>query len=110
MTEYRRITTYWRTVILLVASLGAAWAVTQVGDGPPGIAPQATDTDQPAPDQSESDQPESGQAESPELDQAAVEEQIRRAETALGERADPDRELPVEPLRADVAIALPSDI
>jgi hypothetical protein len=42
--------------------------------------------------------------------QTDIEAQIRSAEEALGDRADPNQELPVDPLRADVAIALPSDI
>ena len=31
------MTTFWRTFILVVAGLGAAWAVTQVGSGPPTV-------------------------------------------------------------------------
>ena len=41
---------------------------------------------------------------------AATEAAAEQAEAALGERADPNQELPVDPLRADVAISLPSDI
>ncbi len=89
------MTTFWRTFVLVLAGLGAAWAVTRVGGGPPTVfnTPDAA-----AP--SEGDAPS----------QADIEAQIRRAEEALGDRADPDQELPVDPLRADVAIALPSDI
>ena len=101
------MTTFWRTFILVIAGLGAAWAVSGVGSGPPTVfntldaaAPTgagATDT---------GPVPTGGDAPS----QTDIEAQIRSAEEALGDRADPNQELPVDPLRADVAIALPSDI
>ncbi len=84
------MTTFWRTFILAVAGLGAAWAVSQVGSGPPTVRNNLDEADAPA--------------------QEDIEAQIRRAEEALGDRDDPNQELPVDPLRADVAIALPSDI
>ena len=93
--------TFWRTFVLVLAGLGAAWAVTQVGGGPPTVfntLDPATPTTPAAP--TEGDGPS----------EADIEAQIRRAEEALGDRADPNQELPVDPLRADVAIALPSDI
>jgi hypothetical protein len=89
------MTSFWRLLVLLVAGLGATWAVTRVGDGPPTVFNTLDDA---AP----ADEAAPGAAE--------VEAQIRAAEEALGERADPNQELPVDPLRADVAIALPSDI
>jgi hypothetical protein len=89
------MTTFWRTFVLIMAGLGAAWAVTRVGSGPPTVF---NTLDAPA--------PATGDAPT----QADIDAQIRRAEEALGDRADPNQELPVDPLRADVAIALPSDI
>jgi hypothetical protein len=87
-----------------MAGLGVAWAVTQVGSGPPTVF-NTLEPDTPvAPDAPAA--PTAGEAPS----QAEIEAQIRRAEEALGDRADPNQELPVDPLRADVAIALPSDI
>jgi hypothetical protein len=97
------MTSFWRTLVLILAGFGAAWAVTRLGGVPPTVfntlddAPSAAD---PPP------APAGGEAPSP----ADIEAQIRQAEEALGERADPDQELPVDPLRADVAISLPSDI
>ncbi len=91
------MTTFWRTFILVVAGLGAAWAVTQVGSGPPTVL---NTLEEPAPAAAAGDAPT----------QAEIEAQIRQAEEALGDRANPNQELPVDPLRADVAIALPSDI
>ena len=88
-----------------MAGLGAAWAVTRVGSGPPTpwntLDEAAESADVPA-------APPPPQAAAP--SQEDIEAQIRRAEEALGDRANPNQELPVEPLRADVAIALPSDI
>ncbi len=83
------MTTFWRTIVLVLIGLGAAWAVTQVGSGPPTVLNTLEES---APTQAE------------------IEAQIRQAEEALGERANPNQELPVDPLRADVAISLPSDI
>ena len=84
------MTAFWRIFILVTAGLGAAWAVSQVGSGPPTVAQAPAEADAPT--------------------EEDIEAQIRRAEEALGDRADPNQELPVDPLRADVAIALPSDI
>lgn len=92
------MTTFWRTFVLVLAGLGAAWAVTRVGSGPPTVFDSLDDTAPTA--------PTSGDAPS----EADIEAQIRRAEEVLGDRANPNQELPVDPLRADVAIALPSDI
>jgi hypothetical protein len=117
------MTSFWRTLVLVLAGLGATWAVTRVGDGPPTVfdrlddaaptaAPAATPPASPTPGAAG---PADGPVPPPPADaapptDAEVEAQIRAAEEALGERADPNRELPVDPLRADVAISLPSDI
>ena len=95
------MTTFWRTFILVIAGLGAAWAVSGVGSGPPTVF---NTLDPAAPDVPAA--PTVGDAPT----QTDIEAQIRSAEEALGDRADPNQELPVDPLRADVAIALPSDI
>lgn len=84
------MTKLWRTLVLLVVGVGAAWAVTRIGSGPPAVYDALDDSTAPT--------------------DAEIEAQIRRAEVALGDRADPNQELPVEPLRADIAIALPSDL
>jgi len=84
------MTNFWRLLVLLLAGLGAAWAATRVGGSPPTQAEAPLQAEPPS--------------------QAEIEAQIRAAEEALGERADPNQELPVDPLRADVAISLPSDI
>lgn len=89
------MTSFWRTLVLILAGLGAAWAVTRVG----GVPPTVWNT---------LDEAATGERAAP--SQADIEAQIRQAEEALGERADPNQELPVDPLRADVAISLPSDI
>ena len=91
------MTSFWRTLVLMLAGFGAAWAVTRVGGVPPTVF-NTLDDETPA-----ADVPAAPS-------QADIEAQIRQAEEALGERADPDQELPVDPLRADVAISLPSDI
>lgn len=97
------MTSFWRTLVLILAGLGAAWAVTRIGGVPPTVWNTLDETtpaaDLPAPP-----------AEAAPPSQAEIEAQIRQAEEALGERADPNQELPVDPLRADVAISLPSDI
>jgi hypothetical protein len=97
------MTSFWRTLVVILAGLGAAWAVTRVGGVPPTVwntlddeAPAADVPAAPADDEAPS--------------QADIEAQIRQAEEALGDRADPNQELPVDPLRADVPISLPSDI
>jgi hypothetical protein len=107
------MTSFWRTLVLILAGLGAAWAVTRIGGAPPTVwntldeaAPAATPEPAAAP---AADQP-APTAEGAAPSQADIEAQIRQAEEALGERADPNQELPVDPLRADVAISLPSDI
>lgn len=92
------MTAFWRILVLTVAGLGATWAVTRVGGGPPTVSSTLDDAAPSVP------------AEGVAPSQADIEAQIRQAEEALGERADPNQELPVDPLRADVAIALPSDI
>lgn len=97
------MTSFWRTLVLILAGLGAAWAVTRVGGVPPTVFNSLDDT-APAGEVP----PAPAQAEAP--SQADIEAQIRQAEEALGDRADPNEELPVDPLRADVAISLPSDI
>ncbi len=97
------MTTFWRTFILVVAGLGAAWAVTQIGGGPPTVL---NTLEEPAPPATGPEPAPAGDAPT----QADIEAQIRQAEEALGDRANPNQELPVDPLRADVAIALPSDI
>ena len=91
------MTSFWRTLVLMLAGFGAAWAVTRVGGVPPTVF-NTLDDETPA-----ADVPAAPS-------QAEIDAQIREAEAALGERADPDQELPVDPLRADVAISLPSDI
>ena len=91
------MTSFWRTLVLILAGFGAAWAVTRLGGVPPTVF-NTLDDETPA-----ADVPAAPS-------QADIEAQIRQAEEALGERADPDQELPVDPLRADVAISLPSDI
>lgn len=103
------MTSFWRTLVLILAGVGAAWAVTRVGGVPPTVfntlaesSPAAAAEQDPTP------APPAGEAEPP--SQAEIDAQIRQAEEALGERADPNQELPVDPLRADVAISLPSDI
>jgi hypothetical protein len=95
------MTTFWRALVLVLAGLGAAWAVTRIGGSPPTVFNTLDAAAPGAPGA-----PGEGDAPS----QADIEAQIRRAEEALGDRADPDEELPVPPLRADVAISLPSDI
>jgi hypothetical protein len=97
------MTTFWRTFILVIAGLGAAWAVSGVGSGPPTVF-NTLDEASPSADLPAAPAP----ADAP--TQEDIEAQIRSAEEALGDRADPNQELPVDPLRADVAIALPSDI
>ena len=99
------MTTFWRTFILVVAGLGAAWAVTQIGSGPPTVL---NTLEEPAPPAAAAEPPPAAAGDAP--TQADIEAQIRQAEEALGDRANPNQELPVDPLRADVAIALPSDI
>jgi hypothetical protein len=99
------MTTFWRTFILALAGLGAAWAVSGVGSGPPTVF---NTLDEPAPSAEVPATPPPAENDAPA--QEDIEAQIRRAEEALGDRADPNQELPVDPLRADVAIALPSDI
>jgi len=101
------MTTFWRTFILVIVGLGAAWAVSGVGSGPPTVM-NTLDEASPSADLPAAPPPAPAAAEAPA--QEDVEAQIRRAEEALGDRASPNQELPVEPLRADVAIALPSDI
>jgi hypothetical protein len=97
------MTSFWRTLVLILAGLGAAWAVTRVGGVPPTVWNTLDDA---APAADVPAAPAEGAAPT----QADIEAQIRQAEEALGERADPNQELPVDPLRADVAISLPSDI
>jgi len=92
------MTSFWRTLVLILAGLGAAWAVTRIGGVPPTVF-NTLDETTPAPP-----------AETAAPSQADIEAEIRKAEEALGERADPNQELPVDPLRADVPISLPSDI
>jgi hypothetical protein len=99
------MTNFWRTLVLLVVGLGAVWAATRIGSGPP-TARNALDDTTATGDAAVTAPP--AEADAP--TEAEIEAQIRRAEVALGDRADPDQELPVDPLRADVAIALPSDI
>ncbi len=96
---------FWRTLVLILVGLGAGWAATRIGSGPPTLRSALDDTAVTA------DAPVTAPpAEGTVPTDAEIEAQIRRAEEALGDRADPDQELPVDPLRADVAIALPSDI
>ena len=95
------MTRFWRACVVVVAGLGAAWAVTRIGSGPPTVFNTLD-----AAGAGEAGVPAEGDAPS----QADIEAQIRSAEEALGDRADPNQELPVAPLRADVAISLPSDI
>ncbi len=97
---------FWRTLVLILAGFGAAWAVTRVGGVPPTVFNTLDDTTPAAP----AADPLPPPAEAAPPSQAEIEAQIRQAEAALGEREDPDQELPVDPLRADVAISLPSDI
>jgi len=97
------MTSFWRTLVLILAGLGTAWAVTRVGGVPPTVW-NTLDDEAPA-----AEVP-AAPAEVAAPTQADIEAQIRQAEEALGERADPNEELPVDPLRADVAISLPSDI
>jgi hypothetical protein len=99
------MTAYWRTLVLILAGLGTAWAVTRVGGVPPTVL---NTLDAPAEPGGEVAPPAATEGAAPA--QADIEAEIRRAEEALGDRADPNQELPVDPLRADVAIALPSDI
>jgi len=96
---------FWRTLVLILVGLGAGWAATRIGSGPPTLRNALDDTAGTA-DAAISAPPADADAPT----DAEVEAQIRRAEEALGERADPNEELPVDPLRADVAISLPSDI
>jgi len=96
---------FWRTLVLIIVGLGAGWAASRIGGGPPSIGSALDDTSAPA-DADAGAPPAEGAAPT----DAEIEAQIRRAEEALGDRADPNEELPVDPLRADVAIALPSDI
>ncbi len=96
---------FWRTLVLILVGLGAGWAATRIGSGPPTVRNALDDTEATA-DAAVTAPPAEGNAPT----DAEIEAQIRRAEEALGDRADPDQELPVDPLRADVAIALPSDI
>jgi hypothetical protein len=100
------MTSFWRTLVLILAGFGAAWAVTRIGGTPPTVW-NTLDEAAPAPTPEPAAAPA---AEGAAPSQADIEAQIRRAEEALGERADPNQELPVDPLRADVAISLPSDI
>jgi hypothetical protein len=99
------MTNFWRTLVLIIVGLGAGWAATRIGSGPPTVRNALDDT---AATSDAADTAPPAEAAAP--TDAEVEAQIRRAEAALGDRADPDQELPVDPLRADVAIALPSDI
>jgi len=99
------MTTFWRTIVLVLIGLGAAWAVTQVGSGPPTVLNTLEESTPPA---TGPEPPPAASGDAP--TQADIEAQIRQAEEALGERANPNQELPVDPLRADVAISLPSDI
>jgi hypothetical protein len=103
------MTPLWRTLVLALAGLGAAWAVTRVGGGPPTVL-NTLDETMPATEAAPAGEVPPPAAEGAPPSQADVEAEIRRAEEALGDRADPDQELPVDPLRADVAISLPSDI
>jgi hypothetical protein len=108
------MTNFWRTLVLIVVGLGAGWAATRIGGGPPTVRNALDDTAATGdaavtpPPEAPADAPPGAANDGPTA--ADVEAQIRRAEAALGDRADPDQELPVDPLRADVAIALPSDI
>lgn len=99
------MTAFWRTLVLILVGLGAGFAATRIGSGPPGAGNALDDTTTTG-DAAVTVPP----AEAAAPTAADVEAQIRRAEAVLGDRADPDQELPVDPLRADVAIALPSDI
>lgn len=99
------MTNIWRTLLLVVVGLGAGWAASRIGSGPPSVI--STIQESAATDDAQAAPPS---AEAPAPTDAEIEAQIRRAEEALGDRADPNQELPVDPLRADVAIALPSDI
>lgn len=100
------MTSFWRTLVLILAGLGAAWAVTRVGGVPPTVWNTLDETTPAVP----AADPPPPPAEAAPPSQAEIEAQIREAEAALGEREDPNQELPVDPLRADVAISLPSDI
>lgn len=102
------MTSFWRTLVLILAGAGAAWAVTRVGGVPPTVF-NTLDDSAPAADASVG-VPAAGTGEGAAPTQEEIEAEIRRAEEALGDRADPNQELPVDPLRADVAISLPSDI
>jgi len=99
------MTSFWRTLVLILAGLGGAWAVTRIGGTPPTVF-NTLDEGTPAAVADPPPAPAEGAAPS----QADIEAQIRAAEEALGDRADPNQELPVDPLRADLAISLPSDI
>jgi hypothetical protein len=100
------MTSLRRTLVLILAGLGAAWAVTRIG----GVPPTVWNTLDEAAPAGPAAEPRPPPAEAAAPSQAEIEAQIRQAEEALGERADPNQELPVDPLRADVAISLPSDI
>lgn len=99
------MTSFWRTLVLILAGLGATWAVTRVGGVPPTVWNTLDETTPAVP---AADPPPPSEAAPP--SEAEIEAQIREAEAVLGEREDPNQELPVDPLRADVAISLPSDI
>ena len=94
------MTTFWRTLLLIVSGLGATWAATRIGGAPPTVFNTLDEGTPVAAPPAAADEPGPGD----------IETQIRKAEQALGDRADPEQELPVDPLRADVAISLPSDI
>ena len=114
------MTSFWRTLVLILAGLGAVWAATRIGGVPPTVFNTLDDADSAAigsvavppdpPGDPPADVPAPGPDEVAAPTAADIEAEIRRAEEALGDRADPNQELPVDPLRADVAISLPSDI
>jgi hypothetical protein len=89
----------WKNNAALIAlALASTWALGQVGPGPePASGPQEPPLQDPTP------------ASVPAPTEAEIQTELKRAEAALDGKDDPDREAPVKPLRADVAIALPSD-
>ena len=100
----------WRTLVLIVVGLGAGSAATRIGGGPPTVR-NALDDSAATGDAAVTPPPKAPpEAVNDAPTEAEIEAEIKRAEAALGDRADPDQELEVNPLKADVAISLPSDI
>jgi len=108
-----------RAVVLASAALAMAWAVAQVGEGPPSGASSAPATSQPAAPQGEATPTPPAAApttaaQAPDgiqdLSSAEVEAELKNLEQVLSGKPDAGERAAAKPLPADLGVPLPSDI